>query len=35
MKDKDIRFIYNSDKVFSIQIYIPVGSIHEKKVKVG
>jgi len=35
MKDKDIRFIYNSDKVFSIQVYIPVGSIHEKKGKSG
>ena len=35
MKDKDIRFIYNSDTVFSIQVYIPVGSIHEKKGKSG
>jgi len=35
MKNKDIRFIYNSDKVFSIQVYIPVGSIHEKKGKSG
>jgi len=35
MKDKDIRFIYNSDKIFSIQVYIPVGSIHEKKGKSG
>tara|TARA_B110000261_G_C13071337_1_gene352291 strand:+ start:526 stop:1788 length:1263 start_codon:yes stop_codon:yes gene_type:complete len=35
MKDKDIRFIYNTDNVFSIQIYIPIGSIHEKNGKRG
>tara|TARA_B110000259_G_scaffold97843_1_gene113053 strand:- start:6002 stop:7264 length:1263 start_codon:yes stop_codon:yes gene_type:complete len=35
MKDKDISFIHNKDKIFSIQIYIPVGSIHEKKGKSG
>jgi len=35
MKEKDIRFIYNKDNVFSIQVYIPIGSIHEKKGKTG
>ena len=35
MKEKDIRFIYNSDKIFSIQVYIPIGSIHEKKGQYG
>ena len=35
MKDKDIRFLYNSDNIFSIQVYIPIGSIHEKKGQYG
>ena len=33
MKKDDLRFITNNDNIFSIQVYIPLGSIHEKKVK--
>lgn len=35
MKEKDLRFLYNKDKIFSIQVYFPVGSIHEKKGQSG
>ena len=31
MKKDDLRFITNNDNIFSIQVYIPLGSIHEKR----
>jgi predicted Zn-dependent peptidase len=35
MKEDNIKFIFNNDKIFSIQVYIPIGSIHEKKGQYG
>ena len=35
MRREDLKFIINNDKIFSIQIYVPVGSIHEKKGQYG
>lgn len=35
MKKDDLRFITNNDNIFSIQVYIPLGSIHEKKGQTG
>ncbi len=35
MKKDDLKFITNNDNIFSIQVYIPLGSIHEKKGQTG
>ncbi len=35
MKKDNLKFIFNNDKIFSIQIYIPLGSIHEKEGEYG
>ena len=35
MKKDDLKFIINNDNIFSIQVYIPLGSIHEKKGQTG
>jgi predicted Zn-dependent peptidase len=35
MNINDLKFIPNNDNIFSIQVYIPLGSIHEKKGKTG
>ena len=35
MKKDNLRFITNNDNIFSIQVYIPLGSIHEKKGQSG
>ena len=35
MKKDDLRFINNNDNIFSIQVYIPLGSINEKKGQYG
>ena len=35
MRKDDLRFIANNDNIFSIQVYIPLGSIHEKKGQTG
>ena len=35
MKENNIQFILNNDNIFSIQAFIPIGSIHEKKGQYG
>jgi zinc protease len=35
MKIEDLKFINNKDNIISIQVYIPLGSIHEKKGQSG
>jgi predicted Zn-dependent peptidase len=35
MRNEDLRFIKNNDNIFSIQVYIPLGSIHEPNNKRG
>ena len=35
MKEKNLKFIINNDNIFSIQVYIPLGSINEKKGQYG
>jgi predicted Zn-dependent peptidase len=35
MKEVDLCFIPNNDNIFSIQVYVPLGSIHEKKGQAG
>jgi len=35
MNIDDLKFIPNKDKIFSIQVYIPLGSIHEVTGKTG
>ena len=35
MRKEDLKFIINNDKIFSIQIYVPVGSINESKGQYG
>jgi len=31
MKEDNLKFIINNDNIFSIQVYVPLGSINEKK----
>lgn len=35
MYKEDLHFITNPNNIFSIQVYIPLGSIHEKKGQFG
>lgn len=35
MKIEDLKFITNKDNIISVQVYIPLGSIHEKKGQSG
>ena len=35
MKENDLKIITNNDNIFHIEIYVPVGSIHEEKGQYG
>lgn len=35
MKESDLKIITNNNNIFHIQIYVPIGSIHEKKGEYG
>ena len=35
MKESDLKIITNKNNYFHIQVYVPIGSIHEKKDQYG
>ena len=35
MKENNLKIITNNDNIFHIEIYVPVGSIHEEKGQYG